>query len=129
MSIAKNKRFFNLKKVNFRQQKTVSKKQFDIIQNSSHKRHESSQAKILEEITAAIAAFVRSENSNNNVTHGFFDTLGEISESVQKDFEEQGHQQKYLRYVTYVSKNNANVNSVDKNRKAVKTAIETTLKI
>ena len=37
---------------------------FDIIQNSSHKRHESSQAKILEEITAAIAAFVRSENSN-----------------------------------------------------------------
>ena len=91
------KRFFSLKKVNFRQQKTVSKKKknergkntgkFDIIQNSSHKRHESSQAKILEEITAAIAAFVRYENRNNNVTDGFFDTLGEISESVQKDFD------------------------------------------
>ena len=53
-----------------------------MIQNSFHKLDESSQAKILEEITAAIAAFVRSENNDNDATDGISDT----AESVQKYF-------------------------------------------
>ena len=60
----------------------------DIIQNSFHKLDESSQAKILEKITVAIAAFVRSENNDSDATDGIFDTLGEIAECVPEDFEE-----------------------------------------
>ena len=84
--------------MNFKQQKTVAKKSkklteekmqknLDIIQHSFHKLDESSQVKILEEITAAIAAFVRSENNNNDATDGIFYTLGETAESSQEDFE------------------------------------------
>ena len=62
-------------------------KNLDIIQHSFHKLDESSQAKILEEITAAIAAFARSENNNNDATDGIFYTLGETAESAQEDFE------------------------------------------
>ena len=60
----------------------------DIIQNSFYKLDESSQAKILEKITVAIAAFVRSENNDSDATDGIFDTLGEITECVPGDFEE-----------------------------------------
>ena len=47
-----------------------------IIQHSFHKLDKSYQARILEEITAAIAAFVRSKNNDNDATDGTFDTLG-----------------------------------------------------
>ena len=48
----------------------------DISQHSFHKLHKISQAKILEEITAAIATFVRSKNNDNDATDGIFNTIG-----------------------------------------------------
>ena len=63
-------------------------KNLDIIQHSFHQLDESSQTKKLEEINAAIAAFVRSENNDNDAIDGIFITLAEIAESVQEDFEE-----------------------------------------
>ena len=60
----------------------------DILQNSLHKLDESSQTKLLKDITAAIAAFVRSIKKVSDATEGIFDTSGEIAESVQEGFEE-----------------------------------------
>ena len=40
------------------------------------------QVKILEEITAAIAEHVKSENNNNDATDGIFDALDEIAEEL-----------------------------------------------
>ena len=43
---------------------------------------------MLEEITSAIASYVRYENNDNDATDGIFNTLSDIAESIQKDFEE-----------------------------------------
>ena len=69
---------------------TVQKTQetLDYIQKSFGNLEKIDQAKIFEEITAAIAAHVRSENNDDDVTDENFYTLGEIAESVQEDFEE-----------------------------------------
>ena len=69
---------------------TVQKTQetLDYIQKSFGNLEKIDQAKIFEEITSAIAAHVRSENNDDDVTDENFYTLGEIAESVQEDFEE-----------------------------------------
>ena len=53
------------------------------IQNSFGCLDKIEQAKILEEITAKIAAHVTSENKDEDAKDGIFDALGEITESVQ----------------------------------------------
>ena len=44
-------------------------------------------AKLFEETSVAISNFVLYENGDNDSTDGIFDTLSEIAESVQDDFE------------------------------------------
>ena len=59
----------------------------DSIQNCFRNLGETQQVETLKEIIAAIASYVRSENNDNDATDGIFDTLGEIAESVQEEFE------------------------------------------
>ena len=107
----------------------------DIIQHSLHKLDERSQAKILEEITGAIAAFVRSENNDSDATGGIFDTLSEIAESLQEDFAEligiSNNKKTFVRALAKIFTFflNTNVDTVDNIRKIVKIAIETMLEI
>ena len=95
----------------------------DIIQHSLHKLDKCLQAKILEEIIAAIDAFVRSENNDNDATGGIFDTLGKITESVQKDFEElvriSNDKKAFVRALAkiFMLLLNTNVDTVDKIKK------------
>ena len=109
-------------------------KNLDIIQHSFHKLDESSQVKILEEITAAIAAFVRSENNNNDATDGIFYTLGETAESSQEDFEQMvrisNDKKTFVRALAkmFTLLLNTKVGTVNKIKQIVKIAIETTLK-
>ena len=95
----------------------------DIIQHSLNKLDKCLQAKILEEIIAAIDAFVRSENNDNDATDGIFDTLGKITESVQKDFEElvriSNDKKTFVRALAkiFMLLLNTNVDTVDKVKK------------
>ena len=95
----------------------------DIIQHGFHKLDKCLQAKILEEIIAAIDAFVRSENNDNDATDGIFDTLGKITESVQKDFEElvriSNDKKTFVRALAkiFMLLLNTNVDTVDKVKK------------
>ena len=89
----------------------------DIIQHSLHKLDKCLQAKILEEI------LVRSENNDNDATDGIFDTLGKITESVQKDFEElvriSNDKKAFVRALAkiFMLLLNTNVDTVDKIKK------------
>ena len=95
----------------------------DIIQHSLHKLDKCLQGKILEEIIAAIDAFVRSENNDNDATDGIFDTLCKITESVQKDFEElvriSNDKKTFVRALAkiFMLLLNTNVDTVDKVKK------------
>ena len=62
--------------------------QINYVQNIFINMDRIEQAKILEEITAAIAAYVRSENVNSDAGKGIFYALGEVAESLQEDFQE-----------------------------------------
>ena len=107
----------------------------DIIQNSFHKLDESSLAKILEKITAVMAAFVRSKKNDNNAKDRIFDIFGEIGESTQEDFKEvvgiSNDKKAFVRALAkiFLLLLNTNVNTNGRIRKIIEIAIETTLKI
>lgn len=107
----------------------------DIIQNSFHKLDESSLAKILEKITAVMAAFVRSKKNDNNAKDRIFDIFGETGESIQEDFKEvvgiSNDKKAFVRGLAkiFLLLLNTNVNKIGRIRKIVEIDIETTLKI
>ena len=84
------------------------------------------QAKILEEIITAIAAHVKSENNDDDATDRFFDTLGEIAESVQENFEELAgiseDKRTFIKAITniFMLLLNTNVNTVNSIKKYLK---------
>ena len=90
---------------------------------------------LFEEISAAVSNFAQSKNGGSDSTDGIFDTLSEIAESVQDDFEVliriSNDKKVVIRALTKVFTLllNTNVDTVNKIKKILKIAIETTLKI
>ena len=94
----------------------------DSIQNNYDKLNKLEQAKILEEITSAIASYVRYENKDNDAKDGLFDTLNDIAESIQEDFEElvgisNDKKKLYKSTKIFTLLLNINVNTVEKKLK------------
>ena len=92
-------------------------------------------AKLFEKISVAISNFVQYENGDNDSADGIFNTLSEIAESVQEDFEEliafSNDKKHFIKALTKVFTLllNTNVDTVDKIKRILKIAIEAMLKI
>ena len=90
-------------------------------------------AQLFEEI--AISEHVTFEDENRDSTDGVFDVLGEIADSLQEDFEEllgiSSNEKHFIRALTkiFTLLLNTKVDTVDKIKKIVKIAIDTTLKL
>ena len=90
-------------------------------------------AQLFEE--TAISEHVTFEDENRDSTDGVFDVLGEIADSLQEDFEEllgiSSNEKHFIRALTkiFTLLLNTKVDTVDKIKKIVKIAIDTTLKL
>ena len=95
----------------------------DSIYNSYDKLNKLEQAKILEEITAAIASYVRYENNDNDATDRTFEALSDIAKSVQENFEKlvgiSNDKKTFIRAMTkiFTLLLNTNVNTIEKIKK------------
>lgn len=108
----------------------VKEKIEDICENVDHNE----QVKLLEQITAEIAAYIRQENNDNDYTDSAFDLLSNLAESAVEDFEELIGVDRTEKVYSSTSKIfalllNTNVSSVQKIKRIIKIAIETTIKI
>ena len=65
----------------------IQEKIEDICENIKRVGH-NEQVRLLEQIAAEIATYIRQENNDNNSTDDAFDLLSNLVESVQEDFEE-----------------------------------------
>lgn len=90
---------------------------------------------MLAKVTDKFEQFIRLENGNSNSTDGSFDLLRNLVESVHEDFEElidvDSNSKKFIKAFSQIFALllNTNVNSVEKIKRIIKIAIETTLKI
>ena len=90
---------------------------------------------LFEEISTAVSNFVQCKNGGSDSSDGIFDTLSETAESVIDDFEDiiriSNDKKFFIRALTKVFTLllNTNVDTVNKIKKILKIAIETTLKI
>ena len=79
--------------------------------------------------------FIREENNNSDSTDGAFNALSDIAQSAQEDFDELidvgSDKEKFIKALpqTFALLLNTNVNSVEKIKRIIKIAIETTLKL
>ena len=94
-----------------------------------------SQAQLFEEIKNELEVFLSKENNDTDSTDSIFDSLSQISNSIQEEFDEllSGESVK-KRFIKAMSKIfalllNARVDTADKNKRIIKIAKQTTLKI
>ena len=94
-----------------------------------------SQAQLFGEINKEFESFLSKENNDKDSTDGILDFLDQISDSVQEEFDKllSGDSDK-KRFVRALSKRlalllNTKVDTVEKIKRIIKIAIETTLKI
>ena len=86
-------------------------------------------------ITNEVEQFIREENDNSDSTDGAFDALSDIAQSAQEDFDELidvgSDKEKFIKALPQIFALllNTNVNSVEKIKRIIKIAIETTLKL
>ena len=107
-------------------------KKIETLENNYSRMYKLEVAQLFEEITKAISEHVTFENENRDSTDGVFDMLGEIADSVQEDFEElvgiSSNEKHFIRALTklFTLPLNTKVDTVDKIKKIVKIAIDTT---
>ena len=93
------------------------------------------QVGLLVKITNEVEQFIREENDNSYSTDGAFDALSDIAQSAQEDFDELidvgSDKKKFIKALPQIFALllNTNVNSVEKIKRIIKIAIETTLKL
>ena len=94
-----------------------------------------SQAQLFEEIKKELEVFLSKKNNDTDSTDSIFDFLSQISNSIQEEFDEllSGESVK-KRFIKAMSKIfalllNTRVDTVDKIKRIIKIAIQTTLKI
>ena len=111
------------------------KVKIEVLSQSCEQLSKLEQEKLFEEISNTVASYVRYENDYSDTTDEIFDALGEIVESVQEEFKElvgtSNHKNNFIKALTKVFTLllNTNVDTVEKIKKILKIAIETTLKI
>ena len=107
----------------------------EILENSYSKLYNLENAQLFEEITRLISEHVQFEDEGKDSTGGLHNVLSEIADSVRKEFEELvGISNDKRHYITVLTKIftlllNTNVGTVEKIKRILKIAIETTLKI
>ena len=107
----------------------------EILEDSYSKLYNLENAQLFEEITRLISEHVKFEDEGKDSTGGLLNVLSDIADSVRKEFEELvGISNDKRHYITVLTKIftlllNTNVDTVEKIKRILKIAIETTLKI
>ena len=115
--------------------KTEFQEKIESLGNNYSKLNTLERVQLFEEITRAISEHVTFENKNRDSTDGIFDVLSKIADSVQEDFEElvgiSSSKKHFIRALTkmFTLLLNTKVDTVEKIKKILKIAIDTTLKI
>ena len=115
--------------------KTEFQEKIESLGNNYSKLNTLERVQLFEEITRAISEHVTFENKNRDSTDGIFDVLSKIADSVQEDFEElvgiSSNKKHFIRALTkiFTLLLNTKVDTVEKIKKILKIAIDTTLKI